>query len=148
MTRLNLASGIYVVPGFDNLDPIFDGWTFERGLPYDDGAVEAITVCHGLLAVPLDAWPSAFEEIARVLEPAGVVRVQEDWTNHPGSSRYGGYPGAVTLTTPKLVTDHLRNAGLEPFRVDFETTTFRDRTLIQKLHRGEPHSFAIEARKP
>jgi hypothetical protein len=149
LTRLNLGSGRSTIPGFQNHDPDLDGWRFEDGLgQYPDESVEGITICHALMYLPLPGWPAIFAEFARVLEPGGVVRVQEDWTNHPGGKRYGGFDGAVTLATPYMVVEHMREADLSPARVDYDTTTFRDRTLIQRLHEGEPHSFAIEGMRP
>lgn len=142
--RLNLGSGIYVIEGFDNLDKI-TGWTYEGGLgDYGDGSVEGITISHSLMYVHVDDWPYAFDEFARVLQPAGVIRVQEDWTNNPQSPRFGGYPGAVTLTTPELVREFMEDVGLSVFDVGPDETWFVDRSLIQKLHEGPPLSFCVE----
>ncbi len=148
--RLNLASGIYVIEGFHNLDPIIDGWTFQTGLGrYNDRSVEAITISHGLCYVPLADWPAVFAEFDRVLGPGGVIRVQDEWANHPESAYYpDGFPGVTTLTTPELVTEHMRAVGLDVATCAWDTTTFIDRTLIQHLHKGEPNSFAVEGTKP
>ena len=150
MTKLNLASGVYTMRGFDNLDPCHDGRRFQDGLPfYDDNSVEAVTCSHGISQLPLADWPALFAEIHRVLEPGGVARFQDEWADNPESAHYPhGFPGVATLTTPALVVEHMRAAGLDVARVDADTTTFRDRSLIQHLHAGEPHSFSIEGVKP
>lgn len=142
--RLNLGSGIYTIPGFENLDKT-TGWTFESGLgQYPDSSVEGISVSHALMYVHIDDWPYVFDEFARVLQPAGVLRIQEDSTADPASPRYGGYHDAVTLTTPELVRDFMEDVGLSVFDVGPDETWFIDRSLIQKLHQGPPLSFAIE----
>ena len=56
--RLNLGCGEeHLIDGFVNLDAR-TGWHFEDGLPYPDGSVEAITISHALMYVPLSAWPN------------------------------------------------------------------------------------------
>jgi hypothetical protein len=149
MTRLNLACGPHILPGFDNLDQNLNGWRFEEGLgDYVDGSVEAITISHGLLYLPIPNWPYVFKEIARVLEPGGIVRITEDDTEDPESERFGGWHDAVTLTSEKLVATHLRKAKLIVQKVDADTTMFTDRSLIQAHHGAPPKVFFIEGRKP
>ncbi len=148
MTKLNLASGIYTMRGFQNLDPIHDGWTFQDGLPfYDDGSIEAVTVSCALGYLPLGDWPALFAEMARVLERGGVARIQDDWSDNPDSRWYpNGYHDVVTLTTPNLVIGAFLDAGFDSAtQVTGETTLFKDRSLIQThLHGGEPATFAVE----
>ncbi len=147
--RLNLGCGHHPIEGFQNHDPVVDGWRFEDGLPqYGDNSVEGITICHALMYLPVGAWPEAFREFARVLEPGGILRVQEDWTDNPDSERFGGYPGGVTITTPALVELHMLSAGLVPEVVTYDTTLFHDSSLIQKLHGGEPKTFVVDGCKP
>lgn len=151
MTRLNLGSGIYTIAGrhWRNHDPILDGWHYEDGLgQYPDESIEAITESHSLMYVHPSEWPGVFAEFYRVLEPGGIVRVQEDWTNNPDSERYGGYPGFACLTTPDLVAASMSNASLVPMRVTYDTTEFHDDSLIQKLHGGEPKTFVVEGIRP
>lgn len=146
MTKLNLGAGPNLLPGFDNLDAN-TGWRFEHGLMgYSD--VEGITVSHALMYVPIGLWPEVFSEFARVLEPGGIVRITEDDTAHPDSERLGGWHDAVTLTSPKLVAQHLRKAKLVVVKADAETTAFHDRTLMQAWHGASPKCFWIEGRKP
>ncbi len=92
--KLNLGSGAHPLEGFVNLDKQ-NGWTFEQGLWYSDRSVEAITISHALMYVPLAEWPRVFTELARVLVPGGIVRITEDATNDPESERYGGFHDAV-----------------------------------------------------
>lgn len=150
MTKLNLASGIYTLRSFTNHDPVLDGWRFEQGLgQYPDNSIEAITESCGLTYLPLADWPAAFAEFARVLEPGGVLRIQEEWSDHPESRWFPhGYHDAVTLTTPALITDHMRATGLDVAVVTYDTTTFRDASLIQRFHGGEPNVCTIEGTKP
>lgn len=148
MTKLNLACGPNLLPGFENLDAN-TGWRFETGFPdYPDGSVEAVSESHGLMYVPLLNWPYVFKEIARVLEPGGIVRITEDDTEHPDSERLGGWHDAVTLTSAKLVAAHLRKAKLSVLKADAETTAFHDRSLMQAFHGREPKVFFVEGRKP
>ena len=146
--RLNLGCGPHLIDGFDNLNP--PEWRFEDGLgDYADGSVEGITCSHTWMMVPLEAWPAAFAEIARVLEPGGIVRFTEDATDDPESERFVGWHDAVTLTSRKLIGKHLRAARLTVVRgIDADTTAFTDRTLIQTHHGPEPKVFHVEGRKP
>lgn len=143
--KLNLGCGPHLLDGFENLDL---PWRFEDGLPYPDDSVEAITVSHALMYVPLQEWPFVFTEFARVLEPGGVVRVTEDDTENPESERHGGWHDAVTLTGPKLVRKHLRGAGLTVTKHAADTSVFRDLSLCQAWHGQPPKVFFLEGRKP
>lgn len=148
MLKLNLACGPHLLDGFENLD-LSTGWRFETGFPdIPDGSVEAATESHGLMYVRLLNWPYVFKEIARVLEPGGIVRITEDDTEHPESERLGGWHDAVTLTTAKLVATHLRKAKLVVVKADADTTAFKDRSLMQAWHGQAPKCFWIEGRKP
>lgn len=148
MTRLNLGSGVYVIPGFDNLD-LTTGWRFEDGLgQYPDGSVEAVTIAHALMYVALPDWPAIFKEMARVIEPGGILRVTEDSTADPASERYGGHPEAVTLTSPNMLIEHMAAAGLTARVVTPDETMFRDESLIQRLHGPPPKVTHVEGVKP
>lgn len=144
--RLNLACGPHVVEGYENLDQ--PRWRFEDGLPYDDGSVEAIHIGHALMFVQLDDWPFVFAEIARVLQPGGVVRITEDSTDDPESERYGGFHDAVTLTSVDLVRKHLKLAGLKTRVRDATSTGFTDDSLLQAHHGAPPKVFFVEGTKP
>jgi GT2 family glycosyltransferase len=147
--RLNLGCGTpgtrswHPVPGFVNLDKSLD-WRFEDGLPqFQDRSVAGITISHALMYVPEAAWPKVFAEFARVLAPGGVLRVTEDETKDPASPRFGGWKGsdpAVTLTHPAMMREAMERAGLRVVDVDRETTTYRDRSLMQAQH-GDPVFF-------
>ena len=146
--RLNLASGPNPIPGFSNLDAN-TGWRFQDGLhDYFDGTVEGITLSHGLLYLPIAEWPPFFAELARVLEPGGIVRITEDDTANPDSERFGGWHDAVTLTSPKLVAQHLRKAKLKPIEQLARTTAFKDESLCQAWHGAPPKVFFCEGIKP
>jgi ubiquinone/menaquinone biosynthesis C-methylase UbiE len=142
--KLNLGSGAHRLAGFENLD--LPDWRFEDGLPYPDASVEGITISHALMQVALNDWTFVFSEIARVLEPGGVVRVTEDSTADPNSERFGGFPGAVTLTSRALVGKHMQQAGLHVSRS--KNTKFRDESLVQEHHGVSPKVFHIEGVKP
>ena len=150
--KLNLGSGAHPLDGFENLD-LTNGWRFEDGLgQYPDGSVEGITVSHALMYVPLADWPFVFAEIARVLEPGGVVRVTEDATDDPRSSRYpDGFDGVVTLTSRGLVRTYLELAGLDAVDVTPNWSYYRNGAsgeLIQTFHGTPPKVFHIEGVKP
>lgn len=146
MTLLNLGCGPHRLEGFENLDAE-TGWRFQDGLPYPNESVEGATCSHALMFLPLPDWPPFFAELARVLEPGGIVRITEDDTENPESERFGGFPGALALTGPKVVRLYLREAG---FRVRTQTATstgFRDGSLLQAWHGAAPKVFWIEGRK-
>jgi ubiquinone/menaquinone biosynthesis C-methylase UbiE len=146
--KLNLGAGAHPLDGFENLDPTYDGWTFTDGLPFaPDATVEAITVSHALMMVPLPDWPDVFEEFARVLKPGGVIRITEDATDDRRSSRYGGFHDAVTLTSRSLVRVHLEMVDLTVEDVAPGFSHFRDDSLIQQWHGAPPKVFAIEGLK-
>lgn len=151
--RLNLGCGTpttrswHPIDGMMNLDKSL-GWRFEEGLPeFVDRGVAAITVSHALMYVSESDWRGFFAECARVLEPGGVIRITEDVTDDPRSSRHGGWRGsepAVTLTSAALVRRHMAAAGLVVHDVDSGTTHYRDTSLIQAQHGAPPHVFFIE----
>lgn len=154
--RLNLGCGTpgtrswHPIDGMENMDKSM-GWTFEDGLgDFIDHSVHGITISHALMYVPLDRWPFVFSEFSRVLAEDGVVRITEDETENPASSRVGGWRGsdpAVTRTTPQLVREYLTRAGLVPVDVGPHETTFRDGSLKQAQHGDPPHVFFIEGKK-
>lgn len=152
--KLNLAAGARPLDGFHNLDKA-DGWLFEDRLPYPDGSVDAVTESHGLMYVLVEDWPHVFAECARVLRPGGVLRITEDWTDNPGSQRFGGRRPMRSAyvcpcpATPALVTSHMAGAGLVRARqVEPESTRWHDKSLIQQWHGSPPHVFHAEGTKP
>lgn len=144
--RLNLGCGPHRLDGFENLD--LPDWRFEDGLPYPDASVEAVTISHSAMYVPLDTWPFVFDEISRVLQPGGIVRITEDATEDPDSERYGGFHDAVTLTSLDLVRKHLKAAGLKTRARDAASTGFKDDSLLQAFHGEPPKVFFVEGTKP
>jgi LmbE family N-acetylglucosaminyl deacetylase len=145
--RLNLGGEINQIPGYVNMDVSY-GWKFEDGLGmWGDGSVEAITVSHVLMYVNQEHWPLAFEEIARVLAPGGVVRITEDDIGNPAGSRPVIRPGAAVATTPALVLDHMHAAGLVASEIDADCTLFADGSLIQRNYGDPPDVFHAEAVK-
>lgn len=146
--KLNLGGGINPLDGFDNLDKT-NGWMFEDGLgSYDDETVEAVTESHALMYVPIDQWPMVFSEITRVLKSGGVLRMTHDSTGDPASSRQGLRHRAAVATTPDLVLDHMRAAGLTATEVSAHTSVFQDRSLIQQNYGDPPDVFFVEGVKP
>ncbi len=144
--KLNLGSGAHPLGGFVNLDKD-SGWQFEDGLRYKTSSVAAVTVSHSLMYVDIDNWRFVFAEIKRVLKRNGVVRVTEDDAISPDSARYGGFHDAVTLTSPHLVLQHMRDVGLEAQVVGPGETLFKDETLIQQWHGAPPKVFFVEGVK-
>lgn len=154
--RLNLGCGTpetrswHPIPGMVNLDKSL-GWRFEDGLDaFTTGSVAGITISHALMYLPEDAWPAFLADCARVLADGGVLRITEDDTRHPQSSRRGGWQGsepAVTLTSPSFVWTQLMRAGLDPRLVTRDETHFADRSLCQAQHGAPPDVFFIEGVK-
>jgi len=151
--RLNLGCGTkgtrswHPIAGMVNLDKSM-GWRFEDGLgDFVSGSVSGITVSHALMYVDLEHWPKVFEEFARVLKPGGVLRVTEDDTKTPGSSRIGGWHGsepAVALTDPAIMRKHLEAVGFTVFDVQHGASNFADLSLCQAQHGEPPDVFFIE----
>lgn len=148
--KLNLGSGAHPLEGFVNLD-LADGWRFEDGLgDYPDGSVEAITISHALMYLPIDRWMPAFDEFARVLQHGGVLRITEDATNDVRSERFGGFADAKVLTSQRMVGWFLALVGLArhwPTAHDPTATAFKDESLIQRWHGDPPKVFHIEGVK-
>ncbi len=146
--KLNVGAGDeHPLEGFQNLDVLYDGWKIEDGLPYGDGSVEGITVSHLCMYVEIQDWPAMFSEFARVLEPGGVIRITEDETANPRSSRYGGFHDAVTLTSAKMIAYYLLAAGLEPRILNADQTLFKDDSLRQSWHGNAPKVCFVEGVK-
>lgn len=152
LIRLNLGCGApgerswHPIEGWVNRDPALDGWRFEHGLgEYADGSVEACSISHALMYLPLDDWPRFFAEVARVLCDEGVVRITEDDTSDTRSQTYpNGWRDAVTLTYPELVKAHMRAAGLVAEDCDATHTNYSDRAILQDQHGGAPHCCYVE----
>jgi SAM-dependent methyltransferase len=151
--RLNLGCGTpntrswHPMPGLVNLDRSL-GWKFEDGLgDFLDGSVAGITVSHALMYVAPADWSKVFAEFARVLQPGGVLRITEDDTSNPGSSRLGGWRGsepAVALTDPATLRRHMVAAGFTVYDVPVNGTHYRDLSLCQAQHGEAPDVFFIE----
>lgn len=154
---LNLGCGTkgtrswHPMPGCINLDKSM-GWQFEDGLPqYFDASVDGITISHALMYVAAGGWPKLFREFARVLRPGGVIRITEDDTENPASSRCGGWRGsqpAVSQTSARLVREALAAACLHSFEVTRDTSWRKDKALSQAQHGEPPDVFFVEGVKP
>jgi predicted SAM-dependent methyltransferase len=142
--KLNLGCGSMALNGFENLDKN-TGWTWESGLSYKDNSIEAITESHSLMYVYDKDWPFVFNEMKRVLMIGGVIRITEDATDNPQSKWFGGHPTAVALTSFKKISDYL--SGFNIFKVDSNFSYFKDKSLLQDYHNGEPKVFFLEAIK-
>jgi len=123
----------------------------EKGLPYPDGSADAITISCVMYAVREDDWPFVFQEFYRVLVPGGVVRITDGDTEHPDSRFYNtpyesGY-GPTVLTGPRMMRQHLLDAGFDVHDVTAATTMYRDDSLLQDRHGYPPHAFFIEGVK-
>ena len=144
--KLNLGGGINPLPGFVNLDKS-TGWRFEDGLPYQDRSVAAITVSHTLMYVDPADWPSAFDEMYRVLKDGGVLRVTEDAIGGDGSGRNEIRPGAKVATSLGMVLDEMTAAGFVATPVVADASNFHDASLIQRNYGDPPDVFHAEGLK-
>lgn len=147
MLKLNLGAGDRPLDGFTNLD-LAGGWRFQDGLGYEDGTVDAITVSHALMYVPLEEWADVFSEFQRALAPGGVIRISEDDTANPLSDRFGGHHDATALTSPAIVRYHLELAGFAVNEMAEDATCFDDGSLLQAWHGPPPKVFFVEGVKP
>lgn len=143
--KLNLGAGPNPLEGFDNLDPTYEPrWSFPQPIPYAVESVDAITVSHVLMYVPLEDWPACFAEMARVLAPGGVVRLTEDAIGGEGSARETIRPGAAVATTADLVMAHLRDAGLYAELVTANVSAWHEKSLVQRNYGQAPDVFHVE----
>jgi ubiquinone/menaquinone biosynthesis C-methylase UbiE len=142
--KLNLGCGSSKLNGFINLDKNI-GWTWESGIPYKNETIEAITESHSIMYVNDKDWPFIFNEIKRVLIPGGIIRITEDATDNPESKWFGGHPTAISLTSFKKISDYLFDFNV--FKVAYDFSYFKDKSLLQDLHGGEPKVFFLEAIK-
>lgn len=142
--KLNLGSGAHPLRGFKNLDK--PEWYWGQPLPFADGSVEAITISHSLMYCPESLWPMVFADMARVLEPGGILRITEDATDDPESERFGGCIDAVTRTSSRKVRQYMQGL-FEPLDASPDITHFRDTSLIQNWHGEPPKVFHVEGRK-
>lgn len=153
---LNLGCGTpgalswHPMPGCVNLDRSM-GWCFEDGLgQYADGSVAGITVSHALMYVDAQDVALVFGEFARVLAPGGVIRITEDDSLNPSSSRYGGWRGsepATTLMNAATVIAALQGAGLSACEVPADDSLFGTMALAQAQHGSPPDVFFVEGVK-
>lgn len=79
VARLHWGCGPVIAPGWTNSDIVDYGQEHVGdvldGLPWPDATFEGIVANHALQALPIDAARRAMVELARVLQPGGVLRV-------------------------------------------------------------------------
>lgn len=164
MIVLNLGCGHpgEDMPGFVNLDrnPAYGdgtGWKVDDGLRrWADGEVDAVTISHLMMYVPLHTWHAFFDEVYRVLRPGGVVRVTEDVILRPESRHWfraeplhASWKGRVVRDMrPELVVCMLYLSGIPAREVGPEETMFTEADIRQNRHGGPPHVFFVEGVKP
>lgn len=162
MLVLNLGCGHpgEDMPGFVNLDrnPAYGdgtGWKVDDGLVrWADGSVDAITISHLMMYVPVNTWHLLFDEIYRVLKPGGIVRITEDVILDPASRHwaghvplYGSWKGRiVTCMSPAFVVTMLGLSNIQAREVKSEET-FCAIDIRQDRHGGPPHTFFVEGVK-
>lgn len=144
--KLNLGCGGALLDGFENLDKK-TGWLWEAGLPYPDDSIEAITVSHSLMYVKDEFMVKIFQEFERVLIKGGVCRITEDATDDPDSTRFGGHPDAISMTSASKTIKLFRNAGMVAYEISENLSSFEDDSLLQNYHGGSPKCFFVEGKK-
>jgi predicted SAM-dependent methyltransferase len=79
--RLHLGSGTVYMAGWVNIDTARPGhkrdlnWDLTKGLPFSDGTVTAVFSEHMLEHFTLEASYRLFQEIFRVLQSGGILRI-------------------------------------------------------------------------
>lgn len=77
--RLHIACGRMYKPGWTNIDlapvKVDIPWNLKRGIPFADGAVDAIVHEHFLEHVPLHVGFAITQACLRALRPGGVLRI-------------------------------------------------------------------------
>jgi predicted SAM-dependent methyltransferase len=77
--KIQLGSGLFPKEGWVNIDlygpPTDVTWNLARGIPFDDGTVDAVFHEHLMEHIPLEAGLKVTEECHRVLNPGGVLRM-------------------------------------------------------------------------
>lgn len=163
MIVLNLGCGHpgEDMPGFVNLDrnPAYGdgtGWKADDGLRrWADGEVDAVTISHLMMYIPLHTWALFFDEVCRVLKPGGHVRVTEDVILEPESRHWFGHRPLhaswkgreVKIMSPGLVIHVLYICGIPAREVGREETSCPI-DIRQDRHGGPPHVFFVEGVKP
>lgn len=149
--KLHLACETELLGGFDNLDPMIDGWTFQQGLKnYGDGTVDAITISHGLYQLTSQEWPAAIAEFYRVLRPRGILRITEDDCESDRSIRKKNpFPGSKSWPGPLMAQNELLRAGFRVFHQTAFSTMYSDSSLCIHHRMAVPsYVFYIEGVKP
>lgn len=148
--RLNLGCGPFPLKGYINLDMNPD-WRMEDGLPYAGASVEAITISCVMYAVREDDYPHVFCEFYRALNPGGVVRITDGDTENPASKFYGkpyeSDYGPTVLTGPRMMRNHMEDAGFTVYDMTATTTMSGDDSILQDRHGNPPDVFFIEGVK-
>lgn len=146
--------------GFVNLDknPKYgdhSGWKAEDGLKrWADGTVDAVTISHLMMYVPLHTWNLFFDEVYRVLKPGGIVRITEDIIDRNTSRHWAGHKplhqswnGRITDCSPARMIYFLGISNIWANEVEGNETRFIDANICQNRHGGPPHVFFVEGVK-
>lgn len=146
--KLNLGCGPYLLPGFRNMDPLVDGWTFQEGLPFPDGSVESITASHAFHVLREEEVLPAFRDCYRVLQPGGILRITDDDTENPASKRHRQlWHLAKHRTGPEQTRKAIEAAGFTAYPCTSTTTKFKDDSLCI-AYRALDYVYFIEGVKP
>lgn len=171
--RLHLGSGGEHKDGWINVDlvgdPVEIAWDLARGIPFNDGSVEAVFHEHLLEHIPLEAGIHFMAECFRVLRPGGVLRVGVPDAGalirsyaDDGAYLDKNHPGRPTrmLAVQELFYWHRHTTMYdgETLAMLFRASGFPDPTPCAfgetslseapDTPRREPDSFYMEARRP
>jgi len=137
---LNIGAGKDLISDWINLDRhyfrVHDQesvlWDFSRGLRmFERDSVDAITVSHALMYIPLSSHSDFFNECFRVLKRGGVLRISEDDAKVRRANDCHYYVGP---TSPIMIRQALSCSGFEVFDHYPSTTKSRYASIMRVNH--------------
>lgn len=133
-------------PGCLNLDKRQNGWEFETDLyPFPDQSVMGITISHAIQCVRHGKLREVFKQFARILHPDGLLRITDDETNDPASSRYRKRaPGAMWDTGLEITKELLQSSGMFAWSCRGNDTNFYTDILMINHRAGKDFPYFVE----
>lgn len=135
-------------PGFLNLDKAY-GWDFETGLyQFPTGSVAGITISHAIQCVRHSKLREVFRQFARILQVGGALRITDDETIDPASSRCGKRaPGTLWDVGLEPTMGLMAEVGLSVRKLHGDETCFTTYALMINHRKGKDFPFFCEGLK-